>query len=168
MTTHKKFLIFLIAATMSIQTQQALALATGSTLPECALSSLGKPGKVDLKSFKGQVLYVDFWASWCGPCAKSFPFMNELQGQLGDKGLRVVGINLDENLEDAKTFLQDYPASFTVAADDTKQCAKDFAVQAMPSSYLVDRQGNVHHIHLGFRAGEAEELRQVVEKLLVQ
>ena len=86
--------------------------------------------------------------------------------QLKDQGLQIVGVNMDENVDDAKAFLVKYPASFTVMADISKQCAKDFDVKAMPSSYIVDRKGIVHHVHLGFRPGEAKELRVLVEKLL--
>ena len=77
-----------------------------------------------------------------------------------------MGVNLDEDMADAKGFLSKYPAQFTILADVSKQCAKDFGVKAMPSSYLVDRKGVIHHIHLGFRPGEAKDLRTLVEKLL--
>lgn len=142
------------------------ALETGNPAPACALTSLPGNQPANLEQYRGQVVYVDFWASWCGPCAKSFPFMNTMHEQFKDKGLQIVGVNLDENLDDAKTFLAKYPASFTVMADASKQCAKDFQVKAMPSSYIIDRNGKVHHIHLGFRPGEAENLRILVEKLL--
>jgi peroxiredoxin len=92
--------------------------------------------------------------------------LNELHGQLKDQGLTVVGVNLDENATDAKAFLAKYPASFNIAADTSKQCAKDFDVKAMPSSYIVDRKGIIHHVHLGFRPGEAQDIRVLVEKLL--
>jgi peroxiredoxin len=94
--------------------------------------------------------------------------MNELHGQLKDQGLQIVGVNLDENLDDAKSFLANYPATFTVLADVSKQCAKDFGVKAMPSTYIVDKKGVVHHIHLGFKPGEAQELKGIVEKLLAE
>ena len=143
-----------------------LAIETGSPMPACTVSPIGENQGSDLSQYKGQVLYVDFWASWCGPCAKSFPFLNEMHEQLKGQGLQIVGVNLDENADDAKAFLAKYPASFTVAADVSKQCAKDFAVKAMPSSYIIDRKGVVHHVHLGFRPGEAQEIRVLVEKLL--
>jgi peroxiredoxin len=75
---------------------------------------------------------------------------------------------LDENLADAQEFLGKYPAQFTVAADAQQECAKTFDVKAMPSSYLVDRKGQVRHVHLGFKPGEAEELKQLVAKLLAE
>jgi thiol-disulfide isomerase/thioredoxin len=136
--------------------------------PQCALQSMIDNRTIDLKQFKGQVIYVDFWASWCGPCAKSFPFMNDLNRDLKDRGLQLIGINLDENIQEAKQFLEQYPASFTIATDADKQCAKSFGVKAMPSSYLVDRNGVIRHMHLGFRPGEAEEFRVLVEQLLAE
>jgi thiol-disulfide isomerase/thioredoxin len=144
----------------------AIAAEPGNTMPTCNVSPIGETKTEDLQRYKGQVLYVDFWASWCGPCAKSFPFLNEMHQQFKDQGLQIVGVNLDENVDDAQAFLAKYPASFTVMADVSKQCAKDFAVKAMPSSYIIDRKGIVHHVHLGFRPGEAKELRVLVEQML--
>jgi thiol-disulfide isomerase/thioredoxin len=144
----------------------AYAAETGKAMPDCALSPLGKSETASLKQFKGKVIYVDFWASWCGPCAKSFPFLNEMHQQLNDKGLQIVGVNLDEKPDDAKAFLAKYPSSFTIMADVSKQCAKDFDVKAMPSSYIIDQHGTVQHIHLGFKPGEAKEIRMIVEKLM--
>ena len=144
----------------------AFAVAVGEAMPSCALSAIGSTENIDLSQYKGKIIYVDFWASWCGPCAKSFPFLNEMHEQLKGQGLQIVGVNLDENADDAKAFLAKYPANFEVKADVSKQCAKDFAVKAMPSSYIIDRKGVVHHVHLGFRPGEAQEIRVLVEKLL--
>lgn len=158
----------LLAAAVLCTSQFSLAVEAGKTIPECALSPLGESQSATLSQYKGSVVYVDFWASWCGPCAKSFPFLNEMHEQLKDQGLQIVGVNLDENVDEAKAFLAKFPASFTVLADVSKQCAKDFAVKAMPSSYIIDRKGIVHTVHLGFRPGEAKELRLVVEKLLAE
>jgi thiol-disulfide isomerase/thioredoxin len=136
--------------------------------PNCALSNIDSSEKIDLQKFKGKVVYVDFWASWCGPCVESFPYMNTLDSELKDKGLQVLGVNLDENKEDAQTFLKKSPPEFLVAADIDSQCAKDFEVKAMPSTYLVDRKGVIRAVHYGFRAGEAKEFRSKVEELLAE
>jgi thiol-disulfide isomerase/thioredoxin len=157
---------YLMTLLLVVTNHNACAVEVGAGLPECALEMMDSKQNLSLSQYKGKVLYVDFWASWCVPCAKSFPFLNEMHEQLSGQGLQIVGVNLDENLDDAKTFLAKYPASFTVAADVSKQCAKDFAVKAMPSSYLIDRKGVVHHVHLGFKPGEAQEIKLLVEKLL--
>lgn len=121
-----------------------------------------------LKSQPGKVLYIDFWASWCGPCAKSFPFLNDLNQELKANGLEIMGVNLDENSEDAKDFLAKYPANFTILGDVAEQCAKQFDVKAMPSSYLVDKKGIVRAVHLGFKADEAETIKNLVIELLAE
>jgi thiol-disulfide isomerase/thioredoxin len=162
----QQFLQSLLAVVFFCANPLVFAAGVGSPMPACNVSPIGESQSSDLSQYKGQVLYVDFWASWCGPCAKSFPFLNEMHEQLKGQGLQIVGVNLDENADEAKAFLAKYPASFTVVADVSKQCAKDFEVKAMPSSYIIDRKGIVHHIHLGFRPGEAKELRVLVEKLL--
>ncbi|MEQ1557596.1 MAG: TlpA disulfide reductase family protein [Methyloglobulus sp.] len=165
---NQRYLTIVSFLALLCANQAATAVEAGGAMPECKLSPIGDSQSSDLSQYKGQVLYVDFWASWCGPCAKSFPFLNEMSEQLKGQGLQVVGVNLDENPDEAKAFLAKYPASFTVAADVSKQCAKDFGVKAMPSSYIIDRKGVVHHVHLGFRPGEAKELRVMVEKLLAE
>lgn len=142
------------------------AAEPGQPVPDCDLKSLDGKSSVDLNQFKGRVLYVDFWASWCPPCARSFPFMNEIKQQFGAKGLQVLAINVDENTADAKAFLAKHAAHFDIAADSTGQCPQRFGVQAMPSSYLVDDKGVIRQVHVGFRAGEAAQLRATVEQLL--
>jgi thiol-disulfide isomerase/thioredoxin len=166
MNKHYTLIIFFVYAVF-IFNKPVLAVNVGQPIPKCNVSALSGGQNIDLSHYKGKVLYVDFWASWCGPCAKSFPFLNEMHQQLNDKGLQIVGVNLDENMDDAKAFLTKYPSSFTVMADISKECAKDFDVKAMPSSYLIDRKGNIKHIHMGFRSGEAKDIRAQVEKLLV-
>ncbi len=161
-----KYLNRILTVMLVLLSQDLFAVDVGNNMPACALSSIAENQNADLSQYKGKVIYVDFWASWCGPCAKSFPFLNKMHEQLKDQGLQIVGVNLDENLDDAKAFLAKYPANFTIVADKSKQCAKDFAVKAMPSSYIIDRQGVVHHIHLGFRPGEANDIQVIVEKLL--
>ncbi len=140
----------------------------GQSAPACELSLLDSSRAPAWDSYLGQVLYVDFWASWCGPCLQSFPFMDELQSRHGTAGLRVVAVNLDERPEDARLFLEDMAVSFQVVEDasETKQCARDFGVAAMPSSYLIDRKGVVRHVHRGFRPGDTATVRALVEFLL--
>ncbi len=120
-----------------------------------------------LNSYRGQVLYVDFWASWCPPCGKSFPFMSRLQQQYRSQGLQVIAVNLDEQREDAERFLAENPHAFQIAYDTAaRDCAQAFDVKAMPSSYLIDRAGTIHRVELGFKAEETQALQLELEKLL--
>ncbi|SJM92584.1 TlpA family protein disulfide reductase [Crenothrix polyspora] len=137
-------------------------------LPACVLSTLNGGQTYDLQQFKGKVVYVDFWASWCGSCAKSFPYLNVLNDTYKDKGLQIIGINVDENVDDAKAFIESHPAQFSVAADASKQCATGFGVEAMPSTFLIDKKGIIRYVHLGFRAGETQDLEDKVAQLLAE
>jgi len=119
-----------------------------------------------MQQLRGKVVYVDFWASWCGPCKKSFPFMNAIDSEFRARGLQILAINVDEQPATAQEFLSRYPANFALGADNTGQCPRAFGVKAMPSSYLVDREGVIRYVHLGFRPGHAEQLRQAIEQLL--
>lgn len=149
-------------------TSSAWAVQVGDEVPNCALTSMDGRQKYDFQQFRGKVLYVDFWSSWCGPCAQSFAFLNQIHHGLKDRGLEVMAINLDEFQEEAQAFLVQHPAQFNVVADTTQQCAKAFEVQAMPSSYLIDRSGRIRQVHLGFRPEEAKELKLLAEKLLTE
>jgi thiol-disulfide isomerase/thioredoxin len=140
----------------------------GVEAPVCALSPLATPEAVDMRQLRGQVVYVDFWASWCGPCAQAFPFMNALDREFRERGLQIIGINVDEHPADARRFLAKHAASFRLAADPGGDCPRRFGVRAMPSSYLIDRNGVVRYEQVGFRAGATGKLRQVVEQLLAE
>lgn len=138
----------------------AHALEAGQPAPELALQ------QVRLADLKGKVVLVDFWASWCGPCKQSFPFMNDLQAKYKAQGLEVVAVNVDTKREDADKFLGEVPARFTVAFDPQGASARRFDVKSMPSSLLVGRDGKVVATHRGFRADDKDELeRRVVAAL---
>ena len=119
----------------------------------------------DLQQYKGKVLILDFWASWCVPCRRSFPWMNEMHKKYEGQGLVIVGVNMDAEAADAEKFLREFPAEFQIIEDSNGELAKKFDVIAMPSSYVIDRNGDVVERHLGFkvkRQGEYESLIQSV------
>lgn len=148
--------------------EQLLIATQAPAAPSCALTMQAEQGPSGLDKFRGQVIYVDFWASWCGPCRQSFPFMNQLHTEFADQDLAVVAINLDEEAADVQTFLAAHPANFKVASGANQECAASFHVEAMPSSYLIDRAGKVRYIHHGFRAGDAELLRRLTASLVAE
>lgn len=122
---------------------------------------------LDLSKYKGkQAVYLDFWASWCVPCRESFPWLNKVHSQYADKGLKVIAINLDAETEDAKKFLEDYPAKFEVIYDPEGEFATRFNLQGMPSAVLIDRDGKIFDQHVGFKEGRAEHYEKAIQKLL--
>jgi len=160
--------VFLSALLALALNSNANGVETGHPAPNCRLTAIDGAQRFDLQQYRGKVVYVDFWASWCPPCAESFPFMNQLHHELADRGLHIVAINLDESPGEAKDFLAKHPPHFAVVVDAEGNCPQAFGVKAMPSSYLVDRQGAIRYVHLGFRPGEANELRARVEQLLAE
>jgi cytochrome c biogenesis protein CcmG/thiol:disulfide interchange protein DsbE len=126
----------------------------------------GKQSNVKLSESKGKLVYLDFWASWCGPCKQSFPWMNALQERYKSKGLEVIAINLDANNEDAQKFLATTPAKFTVAFDSKGRTPLQYGVKGMPTSYLISRDGKIIMQHMGFNAADRDMLEQKIQSLL--
>ncbi len=145
----------------------ALALEVGAEAPKCEIQQFSDAAPVQLIK-PGKVTYVDFWASWCGPCEQSMPFLEEINTELKAKNFEVIAINLDESRDDASNFLQKHKVTFTVATNPDGQCPAAFGVIAMPSSYIVDRKGKIRKINLGFHAEEKATLRAEIEKLLAE
>ena len=123
-------------------------------------------GEVQLSELKGKVVYVDFWASWCTPCRKSFPWMNEMHAKYQSQGLEIIGISLDENEAQAYKFLEKIPAQFTIAYDTKGTVADLYEVQVMPTSYLIDRNGKLLFTHKGFKTKHEDAMEAELVKAL--
>ena len=128
----------------------------------------GQQKYIELSDYRGQVVYIDFWASWCQPCRKSFGWMNKMQAVYGKKGFKVIAINLDESRNNADKFLKQVPADFDVAFDPRGDTAESYKVRAMPSSYIIDKHGNLVHANLGFRGNDEEKLEIKIRNLVQQ
>jgi thiol-disulfide isomerase/thioredoxin len=123
-------------------------------------------GAISLDAFKGYVTYVDFWASWCGPCRLSLPALDKIYQELAPKGLKVMAISVDVVEEDAWDFLARYPVTYPIAIDTEGSVPKAYAVNGMPSGYLIDREGRVRAVHVGFKRGDENALRAEILQLL--
>jgi cytochrome c biogenesis protein CcmG/thiol:disulfide interchange protein DsbE len=137
---------------------------TGAAPPRFTLPALA--GTADLDSLRGRVVLVDFWASWCAPCARSFPWMTELHRRYAGRGLAIVAIDLDKDRELAEKFLTDHPAPFTIAFDPKGRTAEAWHVRAMPTTFLLGRDGTVLMAHPGFDPGAAAGIEARIEKAL--
>lgn len=119
-----------------------------------------------LKEEKGKVIYLDFWSSWCKPCRKSFPWMNNLQQKYQGEGLTVLSVNLDHNRNLANQFLAQIPADFPIIFDPKGLIARKFKLKGMPSSFLIDRSGTLVSAHVGFNQEKSLAYEQEIIRLL--
>jgi len=138
-------------------------LDVGTQAPALALpDAKGAP----LSPADGKVRLVDFWASWCGPCRHSFPWMNEMQEKYGAQGLQIVGVNVDEERADADGFLAKVPAKFQVVFDASGKTPAAWAVKGMPTSFLVGRDGKVVSQHQGFNQADTADAEAAIKAAL--
>ncbi len=121
---------------------------------------------VDFDQLKGKVVYLDFWASWCGPCRNSFPWMEAMQQQYADQGLEIIAVNLDQEPELAQKFLSEYQPTFRIEYDASGSMAEQFAVDTMPTSFLIGRDGKARKKHKGFHADRKAAYESEIRTLL--
>src|SRR5450631_1355088 len=131
-------------------------------LPTWAASPL------DLGTLRGRVVYLDFWASWCGPCRQSFPWMQTLKNTYVDRGLTIVAVNLDANRVEAEKFLNQFKPTFEVRFDPDGKLAEIYKIKSMPSSVLIDRHGVARFTHMGFRPVDGAVYEAQLRELLAE
>ena len=160
---HSKFLIL----TISLLVLSANSVLAGQSAPNLTLKKLDN-SSFQISDLKGEVVYVDFWATWCPPCRKSFPWMEAMHQRYKDLGFQVVAISLDNKRGVVDQFLKTMETSFTIAHDPSGDSATAFKVKGMPSSYLIDRRGNIHKTHMGFNERDKAILESEIKNLLAQ
>lgn len=141
-------------------------LKVGDKFPDFNLKELGKPGKVAWSQYKGKVVIVDFWASWCEPCKKELPALNTLYKKYKGKGLVVIGVNVDNDEASALNFLKENKVDFPRAFDAGKKFASKAELATMPSSFVIDKKGVIKSVHSGYREGDVEEFEKEIKGLL--
>jgi thiol-disulfide isomerase/thioredoxin len=140
-------------------------LSNGNPAPAFDLDSLA--GKhVNLADYKGQVVLLNFWASWCGPCRKEMPILEQLHKAYKTKGVQLVGVNVEPNSDDAKKYLQSTPVSFPILFDRESTVSKLYQVQGMPNTVILDRSGKVRYIHRGYQPGAENEYLDQIRTLV--
>jgi len=143
----------------------ARALELGDKAPAFSAPGLSG-GTVSLSAYRGKVVYLDFWASWCGPCAKSLPALEELRKEFAPGDFQIVAVNLDRDPAVAAKFLKQRPVGYPSATDPKGSVPAAFGVETMPTSFLIDRSGVVRHVHRGFRESDVDPLRKEIQKLV--
>lgn len=121
---------------------------------------------LNLSAFKGQVVYLDFWASWCVPCRESFPWMNHIQQEFGRDGLVVIAVDVDHAPADGEQFIRELSPQFRIVFDPEGMLPEKFGVQVMPTTFLIDRNGRVRLQHEGFQLKDRDSLARQIRSLL--
>jgi peroxiredoxin len=121
---------------------------------------------IRLADLKGQVVLINFWASWCGPCRQEMPVLDRLHQRYRDTGFAVLGVNVEGEVAPARDLAQKTGVTFPVLIDAGQQISKLYDLKAMPSTVVVDRDGRVRYVHRGYKPGDEEKYVQVVKELL--
>jgi thiol-disulfide isomerase/thioredoxin len=161
MKTILGFPIALLAAALLATAWPAAATDGAVPAPQFSLASRAG-GQVSLADLKGQVVMINFWASWCGPCRQEFPALDQIYAKYKPMGFTLVAINVESEKADAEKFLSATPASFPILFDPDNTVSGKYGVSAMPTTVLVDRQGRVRWQHRAYKPGdEAKYIEQI-------
>lgn len=154
-----------ILALLVILLNPAVAGEGGEPAPDFELAR--ENGQlISLSELRGQVVMINFWASWCGPCRQEMPLLEQIHERYEPLGFTLLGVNVEENSADAISFLEERPVSFPILFDPSNEVSKLYDVIAMPSTVLIDRQGNVRHLHHGYKPGYENAYQDQVRALV--
>jgi len=158
-----RMILFMSAFLLASSTGWAASIS--GPAPNFTLKSLsGKNMK--LSELSGNVVLINFWASWCGPCLQEMPLLNKIHKKYEPLGFTVLGVNVEENSSNAKAFLADRGVDFPILLDTKNSVSKLYDVVAMPTTVVVDRDGNMRFLHKGYKPGDEAEYRKMVKKLV--
>jgi peroxiredoxin len=155
----------------------ALLTATLLALPAGATPSTGGPappfslsarsgGTLSLAQFKGQVVMLNFWASWCGPCRTEMPLLENIYKKYSKMGFTLIGVNVEPDPKAAEDWLKQTPVSFPVIYDKDSAVSKSYDVAGMPSTVIIDRKGNIRMLHRGYKPGDENEYLDSIRALV--
>jgi cytochrome c biogenesis protein CcmG, thiol:disulfide interchange protein DsbE len=138
--------------------------APGKKAPDLTIESVNGAGKASIE--QGKVTLVDFWATWCEPCKKSFPKYQDLHTKYKASGLEIIAVSVDDEEDGIAEFAKTYGAKFPVGWDDGKKIAGCWKPEGMPTAFLIDKEGVVRHVHKGYHEGEDAEIEKEIKSLL--
>jgi peroxiredoxin len=142
------------------------AVSVGEKAPDFKALALDGKKSVSLADYRGKVVYLDFWASWCPPCLTSLPQLEQLRKQFPSDQFQIVAVNVDQDPAKARKFLERTRIGYPSATDPKGKIPETFGIETMPTSFLIDRRGVVRYVHQGFRKGDVETLREHISKLV--
>jgi peroxiredoxin len=162
---QNRLLRLISAAVFIVACGQAIAANEPTMAPDFTLKS--RDGvNIKLSELRGQVVMVNFWASWCGPCRQEMPLLQQLFDRYQSLGFSLLGVNVDEDRAAADKMLSDVPVSFPILYDDRSKVSKQYQVKAMPTTIMVDRDGRIRYLHKGYKPGYEEDYQQQIRELL--
>ena len=121
---------------------------------------------IRLEELRGQVVMLNFWASWCGPCRQEMPLLDDLYERYSPAGFTLLGVNVDADVADAKAVLEEIPVSFPIVYDTNSKVSEAYNIDAMPSTVFIDRNGKLRYLHRGYKAGDEAEYRKIIKELI--
>lgn len=165
--THSMKWIKTIAMTaaLALCAGQTSAANTSGPAPDFTLKSRSGEN-IKLSELRGQVVMINFWASWCGPCRQEMPLLDQIYQRYEPMGFTLLGVNVEEDSSAADRVLKEIPVSFPVLYDNKSQVSASYQVRAMPSTVLIDRDGKVRYLHEGYHPGYEDEYQKQVRELI--
>jgi len=162
--TTVRALVFGLALAVSAAAS-ADNMTAGAVAPAFQLPSSGSKD-MSLSDLKGQVVLINFWASWCGPCRQEMPVLEQLYKKYKAAGFALLGVNVEPKTADAVGFLKSTPVSFPILFDTDSKVSKLYEVSGMPSTVILDRSGKVRYVHHGYKPGEESEYLDQIRTLV--
>jgi peroxiredoxin len=142
------------------------AIEPGEQAPIFNAPQLEGKGNISLGNYRGKVVYLDFWASWCPPCLNSLPDLEKLRGEFPEQRFQILAVNLDKHAKKALKFLSEHPVGFPSVSNPAGDIPDKYGLETMPTSYLIDGKGFVRYVHRGYRSGDLDMIRDEVRKII--
>jgi thiol-disulfide isomerase/thioredoxin len=166
MTLKSIFLTAALAAGAAIAPAALAGDALGQPAPAFTLPLRGATTPLALDKLRGQVVMINFWASWCGPCREEFPLLDQMYKQYKSVGFTMLGVNVEPESKDAEGFIAKTPVTFPIVFDKDSAVSKLYRVEGMPSTVLIDRKGVLRWVHRGYKSGDENEYLNQIRALL--